>query len=367
MEARYGIYIIITLFVLLISNLARRYLIRLLFYSGSDVVIVKSGRRICGTGGALGNAPLVQDKAYFEMKLQSTGIWGFGVATRKCNLNTLPLGSKTESWVLRSDGTICHNGEVTHKIEGEIAEGDIIVSWFLYSLQKCVEVFDQSSLYGKKASSPYKLYVFCFVYVYRVLHMIILRWTFIRMVHRSIFLCQGSVAQSTPWHTLMRVQSLMSNSASSTTLRPQDSTKSCLSSRYYDRVHSELNGADDKIEIPVTISLWLTLSSGPCDFCQALELPTMKLVEMFERRDQGFVLVPLRWLDIRSLLRALTYSTKYYRERYLEIVEGRIHHPQKQDAGGSGWRRGLFPQLSTLGPQFESPFSENPLLHNQNN
>ena len=65
-----------------------------------------------------------------------TGIWGFGVATRKCNLNTLPLGSKAESWVLRSDGSICHNGEVTHKIEGDIAEGDIIVSLNLLRIEE---------------------------------------------------------------------------------------------------------------------------------------------------------------------------------------------------------------------------------------
>ena len=37
------------------------------------MVIVKSGRRICGTGAALGNAPIVQNKAYFEVKIQSTG------------------------------------------------------------------------------------------------------------------------------------------------------------------------------------------------------------------------------------------------------------------------------------------------------
>ena len=42
--------------------------------SGQDVVIVKSGRRICGTGAALGNAPIVQNKAYFEVKIQSTGL-----------------------------------------------------------------------------------------------------------------------------------------------------------------------------------------------------------------------------------------------------------------------------------------------------
>lgn len=41
--------------------------------AGTDVVIVKSGRRICGTGGCLANAPLHQNKSYFEFKIQSTG------------------------------------------------------------------------------------------------------------------------------------------------------------------------------------------------------------------------------------------------------------------------------------------------------
>lgn len=42
-------------------------------FVGNDVVIVKNGRRICGTGAALSNAPIAQDKAYFEVKVQSTG------------------------------------------------------------------------------------------------------------------------------------------------------------------------------------------------------------------------------------------------------------------------------------------------------
>ncbi|XP_041098041.1 uncharacterized protein LOC121309192 [Polyodon spathula] len=42
-------------------------------HMGTDVVIVKSGRRICGTGGCLANAPLHQNKSYFEFKIQSTG------------------------------------------------------------------------------------------------------------------------------------------------------------------------------------------------------------------------------------------------------------------------------------------------------
>lgn len=37
-------------------------------------MIVKSGRRICGSGAALASAPIAQDKAYFEMKIQCAGM-----------------------------------------------------------------------------------------------------------------------------------------------------------------------------------------------------------------------------------------------------------------------------------------------------
>ena len=45
-----------------------------LLYIGADCVIVKSKRRLCGTGAALANAPLVQDKSYFEVKIQTGGL-----------------------------------------------------------------------------------------------------------------------------------------------------------------------------------------------------------------------------------------------------------------------------------------------------
>ncbi|KAK1342145.1 hypothetical protein QTO34_016902 [Cnephaeus nilssonii] len=66
-------------------------------HMGTDVVIVKNGRRICGTGGCLASAPLHQNKSYFEFKIQSTGIWGIGVATQKVNLNQIPLGRDVHS------------------------------------------------------------------------------------------------------------------------------------------------------------------------------------------------------------------------------------------------------------------------------
>lgn len=95
-------------------------------HMGQDVVIVKSGHRICGTGAALASAPIVQNKAYFEVKVQQTGIWGLGLATLKADLDRAPLGRDVESWVLRSDGTLVHKDEVLHKLSDVPQEGDVI-------------------------------------------------------------------------------------------------------------------------------------------------------------------------------------------------------------------------------------------------
>lgn len=46
-----------------------------LSHTGADCVIVKSKRRLCGTGAALTNAPLLQDKSYFEVKIQTGGVY----------------------------------------------------------------------------------------------------------------------------------------------------------------------------------------------------------------------------------------------------------------------------------------------------
>ncbi|XP_050729472.1 SPRY domain-containing protein 7-like [Eriocheir sinensis] len=95
-------------------------------YMGHEVVIVKNGVRICGTGGALGNIPILQNKAYFEVKLQQSGVWGVGIATRNTNLNKVPLGEDAQSWVLCSDGAVRHNGEEKYKIADIPQEGDIL-------------------------------------------------------------------------------------------------------------------------------------------------------------------------------------------------------------------------------------------------
>lgn len=50
-------------------------------------MIVKGGQRVCGAGAALGNAPLVQSKSYFEVKIQQGGTWSIGLATRQTDLS----------------------------------------------------------------------------------------------------------------------------------------------------------------------------------------------------------------------------------------------------------------------------------------
>lgn len=54
---------------------ATRCLCRCLLLAGSDVVVVKNGHRICGTGAALATVPIVQNKAYFEGICDSVNEW----------------------------------------------------------------------------------------------------------------------------------------------------------------------------------------------------------------------------------------------------------------------------------------------------
>jgi hypothetical protein len=94
--------------------------------AGQDVVIVKSGKRLCGTGGALGTLPIIQNKAYFEVKIQAQGEWGVGLATRKVDLNKVPLGNDSESWVLRQDGCVYSDNSIRFRASQTVDEGDII-------------------------------------------------------------------------------------------------------------------------------------------------------------------------------------------------------------------------------------------------
>lgn len=86
---------------------------------------MKSGCRICGSGGSLGSAPLVQSKSYFEVKLQQSGNWSIGLATRKADLNKTKGGTDSESWCLNSDNTVTHNNEIIYTIVGDSEENEM--------------------------------------------------------------------------------------------------------------------------------------------------------------------------------------------------------------------------------------------------
>jgi len=93
---------------------------------GNECVIVKQGKRICGTGAALANVEIVQDKCYYEIRIQNSGIWAFGLASKECDLNMVPLGTDNYSWVLRSTGELMHADIAVDNITLEVTEGDFL-------------------------------------------------------------------------------------------------------------------------------------------------------------------------------------------------------------------------------------------------
>ncbi|VDD94880.1 unnamed protein product [Enterobius vermicularis] len=93
-------------------------------FMGDETVLLKNGQRICGTGGALGTAPIVQNKAYFQISVQQGGVWGVGLANRSVKLNVVP--PEENCWILRHTGELVANGEVIGKIGESLEEGDCI-------------------------------------------------------------------------------------------------------------------------------------------------------------------------------------------------------------------------------------------------
>lgn len=72
------------------------------------MVIVKGGHRVCGAGAVLGNAPLVQSKSYFEVKVQQGGTWAIGLATRQTNLSLTQGTNGSKVWVAYEKENLTH-------------------------------------------------------------------------------------------------------------------------------------------------------------------------------------------------------------------------------------------------------------------
>ncbi|VDO71718.1 unnamed protein product [Heligmosomoides polygyrus] len=93
-------------------------------FLGKDVVILKEGERICGTGAALGTLPIAQNKAYFQVNVQQSGVWGIGLGNAHASLDTVPLSR--DFWGIRDNGDMVANGAIVGKLNKIIAEGDAI-------------------------------------------------------------------------------------------------------------------------------------------------------------------------------------------------------------------------------------------------
>jgi len=91
---------------------------------GQEAVVVKNGLRLCGTGSARGSAPILQDKAYWEVKVQQGGRWSAGLATPAADLN-LDLGLDNCSWALSWEGVVRARGQTEYKVGG-LQEGDVL-------------------------------------------------------------------------------------------------------------------------------------------------------------------------------------------------------------------------------------------------
>ncbi|KJH51308.1 SPRY domain protein [Dictyocaulus viviparus] len=91
---------------------------------GKDVVILKEGERICGTGAALGTLPIVQNKGYFQVNIQQGGVWGVGIGNLHSLLDEAPLIA--DFWGVRDNGDVVANGVVVGKLNIEISDGDCV-------------------------------------------------------------------------------------------------------------------------------------------------------------------------------------------------------------------------------------------------
>ena len=112
---------------MLYLNVRSKFNLFFVFYLGQEAVVVKNGSRLCGTGASRSSTPILQNKAYWEFKLQQAGIWSCGLANPGCDLNK-NLGNDLNSWALTHENIIKVNGNVEHKLETKIQEGDIVVS-----------------------------------------------------------------------------------------------------------------------------------------------------------------------------------------------------------------------------------------------
>jgi SPRY domain len=87
-------------------------------------VILKNGKRVCGSGGAVLNQALLQSKSYFEVKIQQSGHWSIGLCTLNTDLNKTRGGLDKFSWCLNAENYVMNDGQVTFDLNEMYSEGN---------------------------------------------------------------------------------------------------------------------------------------------------------------------------------------------------------------------------------------------------
>lgn len=85
-------------------------------FLGQEVVILKNGKRVCGSGGAVLNQALLQSKSYFEVKIQQSGHWSVGLCTLNTDLNKTRGGLDKFSWCLNAENYVMNDGQVMYDL-----------------------------------------------------------------------------------------------------------------------------------------------------------------------------------------------------------------------------------------------------------
>jgi hypothetical protein len=98
------------------DKLVKTLLHRVHFVAGQEVVVLKNGKRLCGSGGAILNQALLQSKSYFEVKIQQNGHWSVGLCTLNADLNKTRGGLDKFSWCLNAENLVMNDGSVLHDL-----------------------------------------------------------------------------------------------------------------------------------------------------------------------------------------------------------------------------------------------------------
>jgi len=102
---------------------------------GSSVKV--DGLSISGTGSIMADSPVLQDKAYFEATLVSSGSFAVGVATREAPLDGVLSQEKDgTAWTLTSSSSALAAGET---VGVAFDQGDYPVQLYFYKAGKVVQ------------------------------------------------------------------------------------------------------------------------------------------------------------------------------------------------------------------------------------